>query len=206
MTYNPQIPEWGEKYLENNEENLIKYHEWLSTTGVKTGLISPKKDQYIWDEFIVHSLYFYKLMEDLNLENKDLFDIGTGGGIPGIPISIVNKAKVTLIDNKTTRIYELQRLIKILRLKDLHAKEKNALELLKKEKNVVFTLRCYLSTSNLIKEVAKTPNKNIFLVSSKKKNRLKTNEKFHVKQEKFLINKNDYRFIDVITVMWKQYQ
>ena len=96
---------------------------------------------------------------------------------------------------------QLQRLIKILRLKDLHAKEKNALELLKKEKNVVFTLRCYLSTSNLIKEVAKTPNKNIFLVSSKQKNRLKTNEKFHVKQEKFLINKNDYRFIDVITVM-----
>ena len=38
MNYNPQIPEWGEKYLENNEENLIKYHEWLSTTGVKTGL------------------------------------------------------------------------------------------------------------------------------------------------------------------------
>ena len=129
------------------------------------------------------------------------FDIGTGGGILGIPISIVNKAKVTLIDNKTTRIYELQRLIKILRLKDLHAKEKNALELLKKEKNAVFTLRCYLSTSNLINEVAKTPNKNIFLVSSKEKNRSKTNEKFHVKQEKFLINKNDYRFIDVITVM-----
>ena len=132
---------------------------------------------------------------------RDSFDIGTCAGIPGIPISIVNKAKVTLIDNKTTRIYELQRLIKILRLKDLHAKEKNALELLKKEKNVVFTLRCYLSTSNLINEVAKTPNKNIFLVSSKQKNRLKTNEKFHVKQEKFLINKNDYRFIDVITVM-----
>ena len=108
MTYNPQIPEWGEKYLENNKENLVKYHEWLSTTGVKTGLISPKKDQYIWDEFIVHSLYFYKLTEDLNLENKDLFDIGTGGGIPGIPISIVNKAKVTLIDNKKSRIYELQ--------------------------------------------------------------------------------------------------
>ena len=206
MTYNPQIPEWGEKYLDNNRENLVKYHEWLSTTGVKAGLISPKKDQYIWDEFIVHSLYFYKLIEDLNLENKDLFDIGTGGGIPGIPVSIVNKGKVTLIDNKTSRIYELQRLIKILRLKDLHAKEKNALELLKKEKNVVFTLRCYLSTSNLIKEVGKTPNKNIFLVSSKQKNRLKTNEKFHVKQEKFLINKNDYRFIDVITVMWKQYQ
>ena len=52
MTYNPQIPEWGEKYLENNKKNLVKYHEWLSTTGVKAGLISPKKDQYIWDEFL----------------------------------------------------------------------------------------------------------------------------------------------------------
>ena len=43
MTYNPQIPQWGEKYLENNKKNLVKYHEWLSTTGVKAGLISPKK-------------------------------------------------------------------------------------------------------------------------------------------------------------------
>ena len=111
-----------------------------------------------------------------------------------------NKEKIER-SPKVKNISRKERLIKILRLKDLHAKEKNALELLKKEKNVVFTLRCYLSTSNLIKEVGKTPNKNIFLVSSKQKNRLKTNEKFHVKQEKFLINKNDYRFIDVITVM-----
>ena len=201
MTYNPQIPPWGEKYLEKNEENLIKYHEWLCTTGVKTGLISSQKDQNIWDEFIVHSLYFYKIIEDLGLKKKHIFDIGTGGGIPGIPISIVNKAKVTLVDNKKSRIYELERLIKILELKDLAAKERNAIEILKKEKNVIFTLRCYLSTSNLIDEVLKKPNKNTYLVSSKQKNLIKTNDKFHVKQEKFLINKNDYRFIDVITVM-----
>ena len=52
MTYNPQIPAWGEQYLEENKEKLVKYHKWLSITGVKTGLISPKTDQYIWDEFI----------------------------------------------------------------------------------------------------------------------------------------------------------
>ena len=72
---------------------------------------------------------------------------------------------------------------------------------MEKEENVVFTLRCYLSTANLIKEAKKTVKKNIYLVSSKEKNRIKNNEKFHVKQEKFLINKNDYRFIDVITSM-----
>ena len=201
MTHNPQIPEWGEQYLEENKEKLFKYHEWLSTTGVKTGLISAKTDQYIWDEFIVHSLYFYKIIEDRDLTKNNIFDIGTGGGIPGIPIAIASKKKVILIDNKKSRIFELDRLIKILEIQELFAEERNATELLNEEENAVFTLRCYLSTSNLIKEATKTVNKNTYLVSSKEKNRPKTNEKFHVKQEKFLINKNDYRFIDVITSM-----
>ena len=201
MTYNPQIPAWGEQYLEENKEKLVKYHEWLSITGVKTGLISPKTDQYIWDEFIVHSLYFYKIIEDLGLKKASIFDIGTGGGIPGIPIAIASKRKLTLIDNKKSRIFELERLIKLLAMEELFAEERNAIELLNKEENAIFTLRCYLSTSNLIKEVRKTLNKNTYLVSSNEKNRLKTNKKFHVKQEKFFINKNDYRFIDVITSM-----
>ena len=201
MTYNPQIPAWGEQYLEENKEKLVKYHKWLSTTGIKTGLISKKTEQYIWDEFIVHSLYFYKIIEDLGLKKANIFDIGTGGGIPGIPIAIASKRKLTLIDNKKSRIFELDRLIKILEMQELFAEERNAIEILNHEENVVFTLRCYLSTSNLIKEATKTVNKNTYLVSSKEKNRPKTNEKFHVKQEKFLINKNDYRFIDVITSM-----
>ncbi len=201
MTYNPQIPAWGEQYLEENKEKLVKYHKWLSITGVKTGLISPKTDQYIWDEFIVHSLYFYKIIEDLGLKKASVFDIGTGGGIPGTPIAIASKRKLTLIDNKKSRIFELERLIKLLEMKELFAEERNAIELLNKEENAIFTLRCYLSTSNLIKEATKTLKKNTYLVSSNEKNRLKTNEKFHVKQEKFFINKNDYRFIDVITSM-----
>ena len=201
MTYNPQIPKWGQEYLEKNNEKLVKYHKWLSTTGIKTGLISKKTDQYIWDEFIVHSLYFYKIIEELDLEGKAFFDLGTGGGIPGIPISIVSNTKVTLIDNKRSRIFELDRLIKILEIDDIVAEERNAIELLNKQENAVFALRCYLSTSSLIKEIKKTLKINTYLVSSKEENRIKNNKKFHVKQEKFLINKNDYRFIDVITSM-----
>ena len=207
MTYNPQIPKWGEKYLEEKKEKLVNYHKWLSTTGNKTGLISQKTDQYIWDEFIVHSLYFYKIIEDLGVEKSDIFDLGTGGGIPGIPISIVSSTKVVLVDNKKSRIFELDRLIKILNIENVAAKEKNAIELINTQEKAIFTLRCYLSTSSLIKETKKSLektkklNKNIYLVSSNKKNNIKTEKMFHVKQEKFLINKNDYRFIDVITSM-----
>ncbi len=207
MTYNPQIPEWGEKYLDKQEEKLFNYHNWLSTTGIKTGLISQKTDQQIWDEFIVHSLYFYKIIEELGLEKRSIFDLGTGGGIPGVPISIVSNTKVVLVDKKKSRIFELDRLIKVLNIKDVLSEEKNAIDLINSKEKAVFTLRCYLSTSSLIKEATKTVkktnklNKNTYLVSSSKKNKIKTNKMFHVKQEKFLINKNDYRFIDVITSM-----
>ena len=207
MTYNPQIPEWGEKYLDKQEEKLFNYHKWLSNTGIKTGLISQKTDQQIWDEFIVHSLYFYKIIEELGLEKRSIFDLGTGGGIPGVPISIASNAKVVLVDNKKSRIFELERLIKVLNIKDVLTEEKNAIDLINTKEKAVFTLRCYLSTSSLIKEATKTLkksnklNKNTYLVSSSKKNKIKTDKMFHVKQEKFLINKNDYRFIDVITSM-----
>ena len=200
MNYTPQIPKWGERYIENKLKELISYHEWLASTGVKAGLISPKDEQAIWDEFIVHSLYFAEIIENLQQKKEQIVDLGTGAGIPGIPISIVRNDKVTLIDNKKTRIFELERLITTNSLKNVVAKEENAIKLMKSYKNCVFTLRCYLSSSNLIKQLSKPRKTNIYLVSSSEKNSLKSNEMFHVKQEKFLINKTEYRFIDVITV------
>ena len=79
MTFNPQIPSWGKDFSENYINELLSYHSWLSTTGIKTGLISPKNNQFIWDEFIVHSLYFYKIVNDLNILSQNIFDLGTGG-------------------------------------------------------------------------------------------------------------------------------
>ncbi len=201
MTYIPQVPLWGEKYLDNNKQTLVEYHQWLCTTGIKKGLISQKSDQFIWDEFIVHSLYFYKIIEDLGVKNKNIFDLGTGGGIPGMPVSIVSQKNVTLIDNKKSRIFELERLIKILKIENVIAEEKNAIDIINNEDNAVFTLRCFISSSKLLKEALKRTTKNTYLVSSKEGNGELINEKFHVKQERFLINKSDYRFIDVITSM-----
>jgi hypothetical protein len=41
---------------------------------------------------------------------------------------------------------------------------------------------------------------NTFIVSSNSNTEGLSKEAFHVKQEKFLINNDEYRFIDVITV------
>ena len=45
MNYVPQIPKWGEEYIEKKLDDLVSYHGWLTTTAIKTGLISQKKEQ-----------------------------------------------------------------------------------------------------------------------------------------------------------------
>ena len=65
MTFEPQVPDWGKQLVGDNLDQLIIYHEWLCDTGIKTGLISPKSKQFVWDEFVVHSLYFGKILSEL---------------------------------------------------------------------------------------------------------------------------------------------
>ena len=207
MSFEPQLPEWGLEKFEKHKERLLKYHSWLVDTGIKTGLISNKSKQFVWDEFIIHSLYFALLINkktEENHERPEIFDIGTGAGIPGIPISIVQKGSVKLIDIKQKRIYELERLIKILNLRNAIAKKEDAKSIFKNVKNSIIVMRCYESTSNILKmlENQNLINKNLtFYISSNAKTLEKFNNLFHVKQEKFLINKNNFRYIDVITDM-----
>ena len=203
MNFTPQIPNWGLDFLEKNIDKLLLYHSWLSTTGIKTGLISPKEDQFIWDEFIIHSLYFYKLILDLKNESHEIYDLGTGGGIPGVPVGIVSKKDINLIDIKQKRIFELERFILSQNLLNIYAKKEDAEQLLKTKKNTTFLMRCYIPRSNLIKILEKNlsnTKNNTFIISSNSKPFDNSNDMFHVKQEKFFINTNEYRFIDVITV------
>ena len=207
MNFEPQIPEWGFEIFKNHKDKLLEYHYWLKDTGIKTGLISKKTDQFIWDEFIIHSLYFAKLIKqfkNFNLKECEIIDLGTGAGIPGIPISIVNRTNVSLVDNKQKRIYELERLVKILDLKNSKPTKNDAKIVLKEAKNSIIVMRCYVSTSNLLKFIEKKQLKDnnlSILVSSNSKSSDTLNKMFHVKQEKFLINKNNFRHIDVITDM-----
>ena len=204
MTFEPQIPKWGLSEFQQHKEKLLNYHDWLYTTGIKTGLISKKTKQFIWDEFIVHSLYFHHLIKKNNFKSNEIYDLGTGGGIPGVPISIVNKKKVNLIDNKKTRIYELQRLKKTLNLENAFPREEDANSTLKNLENTIVVMRCYVSTLNILKIMEKyeLEKRNVlFLVSSSSENRKELKSLFHVKPEKFLINKNNFRTIDVITDM-----
>jgi 16S rRNA G527 N7-methylase RsmG len=197
MSFEPQVPDWGKKLTSNKLDELVKYHQWLSTTGIKTGLISPKSEQFIWDEFIIHSIYFGKLIKEMSFTVEEISDLGTGGGIPGIPIGITTDLRVNLVDIKEKRVFELSRLLKILNRKNMSSLQEDAENHIKN--GGFFVSRCFISSENVINSLKKD-KKTTYLVSSNGENLEYDKNLFHVKQEKFKINKNDIRHIDVINV------
>lgn len=197
MTFEPQVPDWGKQLVGDNLDQLIIYHDWLCNTGIKTGLISPKSKQFVWDEFVVHSLYFGKILSELPGEVGVVSDLGTGGGIPGIPIGITSNLTVNLIDIKEKRIFELSRLIKILNNNNIFAIQDDAYNNIKK--GGFFVSRCFISSEKVINSL-KTDKNSTYLVSSNGEDLDYDSNLFHVKHENFKINKDDIRHIDVINV------
>ena len=197
MTFEPQVPDWGKQLVGDNLDQLIIYHDWLCNTGIKTGLISPKSKQFIWDEFVVHSLYFGKILSELPSKVDVISDLGTGGGIPGIPIGITTNFTVNLIDVKEKRIFELSRLIKILNNNNIFAIQDDAYNHIKTGGFLVS--RCFISSEKVINSL-KTDKNTTYLVSSNGENLHYDANLFHVKHENFKINKDDIRHIDVINV------
>ena len=197
MTFEPQVPDWGKQLVGDNLDQLIIYHDWLCNTGIKTGLISPKSKQFVWDEFVVHSLYFGKLLSELTGEVDLVSDLGTGGGIPGIPIGITTNLIVNLIDVKQKRIFELSRLIKILNNNNIFAIKDDAFNHIKNGGFLVS--RCFISSEKVINSL-KTDKNTTYLVSSNGEDLDYDSNLFHVKHENFKINKDDIRHIDVINV------
>ena len=197
MTFEPQVPDWGKQLVGDNLDQLIIYHDWLCNTGIKTGLISPKSKQFVWDEFVVHSLYFGKILSELPGEVGVVSDLGTGGGIPGIPIGITSNLTVNLIDVKEKRIFELSRLIKILNNNNIFAIQDDAHINIKK--GGFFVSRCFISSEKVINSL-KTDKNTTYLVSSSGEDLDYDSNLIHVKHENFKINKDDIRHIDVINV------
>ena len=197
MTFEPQVPDWGKQLVGDNLDQLIIYHDWLCNTGIKTGLISPKSKQFVWDEFVIHSLYFGKILSELSGEVDVVSDLGTGGGIPGIPIGITTNLTVNLIDVKEKRIFELSRLIKILNNNNIFAIQDDAYNHIKNGGFLVS--RCFISSEKVINSL-KTDKNTTYLVSSNGEDLDYDSNLFHVKHENFKINKDDIRHIDVINV------
>jgi 16S rRNA (guanine527-N7)-methyltransferase len=84
---------------------LQQFHDLLAVEGPIRGLLGPKEVEKLWDRHIGNSL----VLESLLPEGCSLIDIGTGAGLPGIPIAIARPdLEIHLVEPMQRRIEFLE--------------------------------------------------------------------------------------------------
>ncbi len=123
------------KYFPNLSEQQIEqfrklgplYQEW----NQKINVVSRKDIDHIYEHHILHSTAIAKFIQFK--DGSKILDLGTGGGLPGIPLAILfPDCHFTLIDGTGKKIMVVQEIANELGLKNVTAIQKRAEELKKK--------------------------------------------------------------------------
>jgi 16S rRNA (guanine527-N7)-methyltransferase len=80
----PPTPELPEQFADFTDQ-LTAYAQLLATAGVERGLIGPREVPRLWDRHILNSAVLGELVPDGVL----VIDVGSGAGLPGLPLAIV---------------------------------------------------------------------------------------------------------------------
>src|SRR6266850_7259259 len=94
---------------------LQKYVAQLLDWNKKLNLISRKDEENIWSRHILSSVAL--LFQFEFHPGSAIIDIGTGGGLPGIPLAVLSKnVNMTLIDSIQKKIRAVTEIVSTLKL------------------------------------------------------------------------------------------
>ena len=76
-------------------DRVCRYAQILAGAGVERGLIGPREAQRMWDRHLLNSVALSELLD----ADDRIADIGSGAGLPGIPLALARPdLRVTLIE------------------------------------------------------------------------------------------------------------
>jgi 16S rRNA (guanine527-N7)-methyltransferase len=114
----------GLDLTQDQQDKLLQYAALLTEWNSKVNLISRKDEENVLSRHILHSLALaMPEVTDSDLpENGNVLDIGTGGGLPGIPLAIVRPdVQFKLVDSIAKKINAVNDMIGKLQLPNAQA-------------------------------------------------------------------------------------
>ena len=85
-----------------------RYAEHLVTTGVERGLIGPREAPRIWERHILNCAVVAELIPDA----ARLVDVGSGAGLPGLPLALARPdLGIVLVEPLSRRVEWLREVI-----------------------------------------------------------------------------------------------
>jgi 16S rRNA (guanine527-N7)-methyltransferase len=80
---------------------IKQYVDILATDGVVKGLIGPRETDRLWDRHVLNSV----AISGLTRKNAEVVDVGSGAGLPGIPLAVLRPdLRVTLLEPLLRRV------------------------------------------------------------------------------------------------------
>ena len=110
--------EAGLELAEVQYEQFIKYMRLLQEWNEKINLTAITEDEEVIKKHFIDCIKAFK--SDAIRNAKNIIDVGTGAGFPGLPIAIMNpNVEVTLLDSLNKRINYLNIVVRELGLKNV---------------------------------------------------------------------------------------
>ena len=143
-----EVPPVGtEEYFGAAYPLAQRYAEHLATTGIEWGLIGPREIDRLWTRHILNCAVVAEYIEDGDVVG----DVGSGAGLPGIPIALLRpEAKVVLIEPMERRVEWLRMVIDDLGLENVRIVRARVEELVDEEMFSVVTARAVKAMTTLI--------------------------------------------------------
>jgi 16S rRNA (guanine527-N7)-methyltransferase len=92
---------------------VVRYAELLADSGVRRGLIGPREVPRLWERHLLNCA----VLSEVVPEGVMVCDVGSGAGLPGIPLALVRPdLKITLLEPLLRRTNFLQEVVELLGL------------------------------------------------------------------------------------------
>ncbi|WP_406373237.1 16S rRNA (guanine(527)-N(7))-methyltransferase RsmG [Streptomyces sp. NBC_00647] len=109
----PPAPEQARVVFGDRFADAVRYAELLSEAGVQRGLIGPREVPRLWERHLLNCA----VLSEVVPEGVTVCDVGSGAGLPGIPLALVREdLKITLLEPLLRRTTFLTEVVEMLGL------------------------------------------------------------------------------------------